>query len=606
MIERAARGGLRAVRVTVVVAVALGAAIGTAGTPAGAAPRRSAASPTAVDSSATAYQINPTHDGRQDDTTFIAPLTKLWSLNLRGTVQYPLIVDGVVFVDVAHHTGYGTSVSAYGIETGNRIWGPVDIGGTYGFGALTYENGRVFALNFDGVLTALDASTGAVDWSKQMPGQYAFTSPPTAAGGVVYAGGAGSGGTVYAVDEATGAVNWSAGVMNGDHSSPAIDSTGVYVSYACEQAYSFTTAGALRWHHSTGCEGGGGRTDVLHGGRDYIRDDAGMTPAILDEANGNSVGSFASVTAPAFDANTMFTLGSGTVTATDITTGTTEWSNSDGNYVTAPLVVNGYVIEGAGTGDVHVLDELTGAGVWSGSAGGGISAPDEHNANGLTGLAEAEGHLAVPARTHLTMFGSSGGAHVRFTSGPANGAIVGAGTTFGFTSNQTGPSYTCQLDSAAPVACSSPYTLADLSDGPHSFSVIVSGPDGTSPPATANFVADRVAPNVAMTTPTAPFTPTNEIGASWSATDSRSGVADYDVRYRIAPSGSAFGAYVYPAGLQATTATSTTIGGSPGDTVCASIRARDEVGNVSAWSPAACEAVAIDDRGLAASAGWYQ
>jgi len=48
--------------------------------------------------------------------------------------------------------------------------------------------------------------------SVQLPGQYAFSSPPTAEGGFVYVGGAGDGGTVYAVDEKNGAVVWTENV----------------------------------------------------------------------------------------------------------------------------------------------------------------------------------------------------------------------------------------------------------------------------------------------------------------------------------------------------------------------------------------------------------
>jgi outer membrane protein assembly factor BamB len=72
--------------------------------------------------------------------------------------------------------------------------------------ALAYDGGDVFALNYDGVLTAFVAGTEHELWARQMPGQYAFTAPPTAYNGVVYVSGAGTGGTVYAVSEKSGAV----------------------------------------------------------------------------------------------------------------------------------------------------------------------------------------------------------------------------------------------------------------------------------------------------------------------------------------------------------------------------------------------------------------
>jgi hypothetical protein len=61
-------------------------------------------------------------------------------------------------------------------------------------------------------------------------------------------------------------VTWTAGVANGDDSSPAV-TDGIYVSDACEQSYRFDPAtGATRWVHSTGCEGGGGKTPVIAAG----------------------------------------------------------------------------------------------------------------------------------------------------------------------------------------------------------------------------------------------------------------------------------------------------------------------------------------------------
>ena len=88
--------------------------------------------------------------------------------------------------------------------------------------------------------------------------------------------------------------------MNGDDSSPAVDSTGVYVNYACNQAYGFALTGALKWHHSSSCEGGGGATPVLYDGKVWIRD--GGANLILEAANGTEVGAFSSGTPPVFSA----------------------------------------------------------------------------------------------------------------------------------------------------------------------------------------------------------------------------------------------------------------------------------------------------------------
>src|SRR5436189_154077 len=88
--------------------------------------------------------------------------------------------------------------------------------------SVTYQAdaARVFAVTYDGRVSARAADTGAEQWSVKLD-QYSFSSPPTAVDGTVYVGGAGSGGTLYALDEGTGAVRWSRPVANGDNSSPA-------------------------------------------------------------------------------------------------------------------------------------------------------------------------------------------------------------------------------------------------------------------------------------------------------------------------------------------------------------------------------------------------
>jgi hypothetical protein len=82
-------------------------------------------------------------------------------------------------------------------------------------------------------------------------------------------------------------------------------------------------------------------------------------------------------------------------------------------------------------------------------------------------------------------------------------------------------------------------------------------------------------------------------------------VANTDVRWIRAPFNGPYGAAVYPRSWQATTAARATLSGAaPGYTYCFSARARDNAGNVSPWSPPRCSAVALDDRSLAATAGW--
>jgi outer membrane protein assembly factor BamB len=560
-------------------------------------------------STAVAYQLDTAHDGAQTDPDFSGTdQSVLWSKDLGGAVGYPLISGNTVFVAVSNTSANstansGTSISAFDRRSGLLKWGPVDIGGIYGFGAVALDGGRVFGINYSGRLVALDANTGLEIWSEQLPGQYAFTSAPTAVNGTVYVGGAGSGGTLYAVAESNGALRWAASVENGDSSSPAVDASGVYVSYACEQAYSFTTTGVLNWRHSTSCEGGGGRNDVLHGGKVYLRDDAGFAPAVLSETDGSQLGSFVSTPAPAIDDDSIVTLSSGTITGSDLISGAVKWSHAPitGGYVTAPLIINGVVVEGDSTGRVHLFDGATGAETWSGSAGAPISAPDEHNAFILTGLAEAQGVLAVPAGNRLTVFGRSG---LWITAGPASGAITGSSAEFTFASNVPDATFSCSLDQAVAAACSSPFSLSGLPDGQHSLTVTLTA--GGSPQAvTSSFVTDAAAP-AANVVGVGQYSGLWTTTRSWGGSDALSGIASYDIRYRVASSQSGFGAYQQPASLQETTATTVTLRPAPGSTVCVSVRARDRVGNLGTWSADSCQSVLLDDHSLTASGSWYR
>jgi outer membrane protein assembly factor BamB len=178
-----------------------------------------------------AYQIDAAHSGRAALSGSIQfPSAPAWSMDLGGAVSYPLIAGGRVFVVTAPGQGYGTQLSALDETSGATLWGPLPISGTYFSSGIAYDAGRVYDINFDGLLRTFDAASVTELWSVELPGQYAFSAAPTAANGIVYIGGAGDGGTLYAVDETTGHLLWTAGVANGDDCSPALSDDGVFGS----------------------------------------------------------------------------------------------------------------------------------------------------------------------------------------------------------------------------------------------------------------------------------------------------------------------------------------------------------------------------------------
>jgi outer membrane protein assembly factor BamB len=402
---------------------------------------------------AVTYQVDVAHSGVQTDDQLVPPLGRRWTATLPGNVSYPLIADGYVYVTVQ---GNGAQLVALRQSDGSAAWSAA-IPGTYSWASAAYDGGRVFAVNFDGVLRAFAGDTGALLWSTQLPGQYAFTSPPTASGGVVYVSGAGSGGTLYAVDELNGGVLATQPVQNGDHSSPALSGSAVFVSYACNQTYSFALQTlAPLWHYSGPCGGGGGKTTVYANGNLYTRDFFGNL--MFDAATGNVIRSYApdrsSILAPAVDATTIYLLNQGVLSAQAIGDGSVSWTfTGDGQLDTAPLVLSTssgeFVVVGSASGRLYALRAATGAIAWQTTVGAPVSGPDEQNVAVLGGLGAGQGMLVVPA-------GSTLSAYVRDTTAPTI-TVPGTITAKGTSSSGAVVTYTVTAtdpDDTATVSCS--------------------------------------------------------------------------------------------------------------------------------------------------------
>ena len=366
-----------------------------------------------ADSAAVAYQVDDRHDGDQGGPALkTGSLASKWTVTLgskgggeaeAGDVSYPVIAGGRVFVTVENSGGYGTKLYALNAATGKTEWSTA-LGGSYNFSALTYDGQRLFALNADGVLTAFTAATGHEVWATALPG-YSFGAPPTAYDGAVYvSGNSDAGGALYGVSEADGAITWTQSVSDGDDSSPAVGSSGVYVSYVCQQDYRFSLGGALIWHHNSACAGGGGSTAVIHGSSVYARgsDDS---PLILSKSSGQVTGSFESDTAPAVAGSTVYTLQEGNLVAVSAAGSPDRWTFGGGNLVTAPIVDGAVVYEGSRSGRVYGVSATSGRQVWSAKAGSEILGPAERGGDVLIGMAVGGGRLVVPEGRSLTAFG---------------------------------------------------------------------------------------------------------------------------------------------------------------------------------------------------------
>jgi outer membrane protein assembly factor BamB len=366
-------------------------------------------SPAAPLSQSVNYQIDAAHSGRVTFGTTAATFPPLarWSTPLNGTISYPIIADGRIFVTTGTSLSghYGTSLYALDLSTGQVLWGPVAIAGTYFVSNLAYDHGTLFVVNFDGVLQSFDAATGTGGWSIQIPNQSDF-APPTAIGGVIYLAGSGDGPVVYAVDELNGNLLWQSGVSGGDGSSPTVSSDGVFVSYVCHVYKLDLITGAVDWHYSLGCTSGDGITSVYWNGLLFDRYVSPVNPPslILNADTGQALGPFSAYTAPAFSATTGYFVVSRVLNAVDPSTQNVLWTfQGDGELSSSPVVIDNVVIVGSASGTVYAVNATTGQPLWSDVAGPTILYQDGTDATApWTGLGAGEGYLVVPAGNVLT------------------------------------------------------------------------------------------------------------------------------------------------------------------------------------------------------------
>lgn len=348
-------------------------------------------------SQAVAFQLNARHDGFQPGSGLVLPLVKKWSVDLHGSISYPLIAEGRVFVTVGSIGDLGTTLYALDAHTGAMLWEPVFMPGSEAWSNAAYDRGKVFVINFEGNVRAFDAATGALLWSIQVSQEFEGVHPPTAFAGTLFIG---AGDAAWAVDEASGKILWKRSLSWGTSCVPVVDRKGVYLPVGCEQAAALCpSSGAVLWHRESECIGEGERTAVLFGDRLYLR--AKYQPnRIVDAATGVDQGTFESDEAPAFDGVRAFFLSKGALRAEDLATGETLWSFSGegGKLVSAPIIAGDQIYVGSELGELHALDTVTGNVLWSGKVGAAIHAPRESDISApFTGLATADGVLVVPA-----------------------------------------------------------------------------------------------------------------------------------------------------------------------------------------------------------------
>ena len=316
---------------------------------------------------AVAYQVDVAHSGRGNIAGFKGKLKPLWTKSFGGVVSYPLITKTAVYITVAASPNNGSWLYALNRSNGKTLWQRA-IAGTYTWSNATLDGDQLFVVNSNGVVSAIDASTGAENWNIALPLEYSFSSPPTAYNGMVFVDGAGEGVTLYGINESSGDLVWSNITEGGSGSSPAVSGDHVFVTFPCEYFGYSTQSGHLDWDDEEGCDGGGGTTPAYFDGSLYVRD-PGTGNFILDAQTGAQTGTFSAKFAPSFvklDKKTYVIANNGPLVCFDPTSGATLWTFSgDGKLSTAPILVGRYAIEGSLSGNLYVLKAATGEVVWS-------------------------------------------------------------------------------------------------------------------------------------------------------------------------------------------------------------------------------------------------
>lgn len=338
---------------------------------------------------ATAYQLDPAHDGAMTfgSGSVSFPTSAAWHVSIgSGAPSNVLIADGNVYLTTG--TAGGSQLQAMNQTTGATSWGPEAIAGTAGGSAgVAYDDYELFVTQQDAsgtgsTLYAYNAGTGALEWSTELGA--ASPGAPTAADGYVYVIATGNA-TLYAVSESTGAITWEQS-LSGASGTPAVTADGVYVAATTSGCFTIDfrpATGEVIWDTSNGtlyCPQGA--TPTVANQLVYSSNTSAI--AILDAETGdNGTGTLSYSLPAAFTGSTGYFLQSPNLQAVNLTDEATSdtvlWSFSGDNELeTPPIFVadendGQYVIAGSSRGNLYAIDATSGSSAWTQSLGNNIA-----------------------------------------------------------------------------------------------------------------------------------------------------------------------------------------------------------------------------------------
>ncbi|ELR65247.1 Outer membrane protein YfgL [Photobacterium marinum] len=323
----------------------------------------------------------------EEDTIQMAPLPKVesafvpaktWSQSIGGGVEHyfsklsPAVGYGKVFV--ADRDGL---VKALDPENGKVLW-EQDLEGDVTAklaGGISLSYGKVFIGSENAEVIALDEETGDIVWRTKVEGE--VLSKPLVDEGMVVVNT--SRGILQALNADSGELKWQLSsevptlTLRGE-SSPVSISGGIFWGQANGRlAGALMNNGQMLWQQPIGTPKGATEIDRLV--------DVDAAPVIAGERlyaisyNGNLVSielrtgqvawkrSYSSATDFVIDGSQLYLVtDKDHVVAVDIRSGTELWQNQSLEYrlLSAPSVLNGYVVVGDSEGYLHWLDPYTG------------------------------------------------------------------------------------------------------------------------------------------------------------------------------------------------------------------------------------------------------
>ncbi|MGY3568898.1 outer membrane protein assembly factor BamB [Vibrio paucivorans] len=345
----------------------------------------------------------------EEDTIIMAPVPQVQSEFTPSQQWSASVGDGVghFFSKLTPEYAYGKVfaasrlglVKALNPEMGKTEW-EVDLEEETSArlsGGITAAYGKVFIGSENGQLIALDAETGELEWRVDVDGE--VLAAPVADSNFIMVNT--SRGMLIALDQTSGEQKWTISTevpnltLRGD-STPATVSGGVFWGTANGRlAAAIVERGQLIWQQPVGMPQGATEIDRLV--------DVDASPVILGTTlytvgiNGQLIGldlrsgkpiwkrTYSSATDLASDGSRLFVVtDKDHIAAVDARSGTELWSNDqlEHRLLTAPVIINGYVVVGDTEGYLYWIDRSSGEFVAqqlvdeSGFAVGPVALPD--------------------------------------------------------------------------------------------------------------------------------------------------------------------------------------------------------------------------------------